>query len=88
MGAIVGDHTRKGTLSARAGGATLPTLTRDPDALPDLLRRDRIRRRMTWPAYASFLGVPLPTLHKIANRVHRASELTEGIIRERLTADQ
>jgi hypothetical protein len=39
---------------------------------------------MTWPAYAKFLGVNLSTVHKIANGVHRASELTEGIIREKL----
>lgn len=56
----------------------------DPNSLQAIVRRDRIRRRMTWPAYAQFLGVHLSTLHKIATGVHRPSELTEAIIREAL----
>jgi hypothetical protein len=60
---------------------------RDPDGLMALLRADRIRRRMTWPVYAEFLGVKLSTLHKIATGVHRPSELTEAIIRDTLDAN-
>jgi hypothetical protein len=60
---------------------------RDPDGLKALIRADRIRRRMTWPVYAEFLGVKLSTLHKIATGVHRPSELTEAIIRETLDAN-
>ena len=60
---------------------------RDPDGLKTLIRADRIRRRMTWPAYAEFLGVKLSTLHKIATGVHKPSELTEAIIRDALDAD-
>jgi hypothetical protein len=56
----------------------------DPDSLQAVIRKDRIRRRMTWPVYAKFLGVHLSTLHKIATGVHRPSELTEAVIREAL----
>ena len=58
---------------------------RDPEGLRALIRADRVRRRMTWPTYADFLGVHLSTLHKIATGVHKASEITEAIIREALT---
>lgn len=57
---------------------------RDPEGLRAILRADRVRRRMTWPAYAAFLGVYLSTLHKIATGVHKPSEITEAIIREAL----
>lgn len=56
----------------------------DPDSLQAVIRADRIRRRMTWPEYAVHLGVHLSTLHKIATGVHKASELTEAIIRDKL----
>lgn len=57
----------------------------EPGSLQAIIRADRVRRRMTWAAYSAFLGVHLSTLHKIATGVHRASELTDAIIRDKLS---
>lgn len=81
---------KRRTLLDRARGVLSPKPTKrrfddlDPDSLQAVIRADRIRRRMTWPEYAKFLGVHLSTLHKIGTGVHQASELTEAVIRDRL----
>lgn len=77
-----------GLRKALGGTRTPQAPVRDPEGLRELLRADRIQRRMTWPAYAQFLGVKLSTLHKIATGVHLASELTEAAIRDTLDANQ
>lgn len=80
----------KRSLLDRARGVLSPKPTvrkfdnLEPDSLQAVIRADRIRRRMTWPEYAKFLGVHLSTLHKIGTGVHQASELTEAIIRDKL----
>jgi hypothetical protein len=53
-----------------------------PVGLAEELRADRLERRLTWPKYATLLGVKLSTLHKIAMGVHKPTELTEAIIRD------
>lgn len=80
---------KKRSLLARATSALLdPKRSKRPQsALQIELRQDRIRRRMTWPKYADFLGVHLSTLHKIAMGVHKPTELTEAIIRDTLDAN-
>lgn len=70
-------------------GLTKPTAKPRAEITPTndlmaLLRKDRIRRRLTWPEYAKLLGIHLSTLHKIGTGVHRASEITEAIIRDAL----
>lgn len=84
-----GQKSRKvgGLMDRLLGKRPQTELIRDPDGLKDLVREDRIRRRMTWPVYAEFLGVKLSTLHKIATGVHKPSELTEAIIRDTLAAN-
>lgn len=54
--------------------------------LPDRLRTDRLRRKLTWPAYADLLGVKLSTLNKMVRGVHKPSQLTVVQIEERLEA--
>lgn len=73
-----------GLRNALGGKRNPPVPIRDPEGLRELIRADRVHRRMTWPVYAKFLGVKLSTLHKIATGVHRPSELTEAIIRDAL----
>lgn len=88
--------TTAGGLKRKTGAGKVGVLARvrkalagdtGPDGVRTLIRQDRLRRRMTWPAYADFLGVRLSTLHKIATGVHRPSELTEAIIRDTLDAN-
>lgn len=77
-------------LKGPAGGATLPADDQvDPRRLAADVRRDRIKRKMTWPVYADFLGVPLTTLYKLAKGyTNRPHELTLDLIRERLAGRQ
>jgi hypothetical protein len=57
----------------------------DPQQVAADVRRDRIARKMTWPVYAAFMGIPLTTLYKLAKGyTHRPHELTLDLIRERL----
>lgn len=56
-----------------------------PSELGQLLRADRIARKMTWEAYAVFLGYNLSTVYKIADgRTRRPNELTEAAMREKM----
>ena len=61
-----------------------PDPIRDPEGLRALVRADRVRRRMTWPVYADFLGMSVSTIYKIATGVHKPTEITEAVIRERI----
>lgn len=55
------------------------------EQLTQIVRTDRIARRMTWPAYGAFLGVPHTTIYKIGmGRVGRPHELTKVQILERI----
>ena len=77
-------------LKTKPAGATLPADEQvDPKQLAADVRRDRINRKMTWPVYAAFLGVPLTTIYKLAKGyTSRPHELTLELIRERLAAKQ
>jgi len=59
---------------------------RDPEELRAAIKADRVRRRMTWPVYAEFLGLSVSTIYKIATGVHTPTEITESVIREKLNA--
>lgn len=54
----------------------------------DLARRlttDRLKRKLTWPAYAAFLGLKLSTVYKIARgATTKPHDLTLVQIEERL----
>lgn len=73
-------------LKRKGSAATLPADEGvNPIQLAADVRRDRLRRKMTWPVYAEFLGVPLTTLYKLAKGyTNRPHELTLDLIRERL----
>lgn len=73
---------------ANAGDVAAGTLPADPQQLADLIKKDRVARRMTWPAYAEFLGVKLSTIYKIAQgRVRKPHELTLADISAKLFPD-
>lgn len=72
-------------MPASPGDVAAGTLPADPQQLAELIRKDRVSRRMTWPKYAEFLGVKMSTIYKIAKgRVRRPHELTLGAISDRL----
>ncbi len=49
------------------------------------LRADRVRRRMTWPAYAQFMGMQLSTIYKIASgATKKPHELTVAELEAKL----
>jgi hypothetical protein len=77
---IPGESTSPGD-SATIGGLKTP---RPSHPLVDVLREDRVRRRLSWPAYARLLGLKESTLYKIARGYHVPREVTEAIIRGRL----
>lgn len=55
------------------------------ESLAKRLNADRLKRRMTWPAYAQFLGVKLSTVYKIATeKTTKPHELTVAQIEERI----
>lgn len=67
--------------STVGGAATDPVLA----ALGKRLKQDRVQRRMTWQAYAAFLGVKLSTVYKIATgATTKPQELTLAQIEDRL----
>lgn len=75
----------RGKVRSSAGDVAAGTLPADPQQLADLIKNDRIARRLTWPRYAEFLGVKLSTIYKIAKgRVQRPHELTLAVISDRL----
>lgn len=61
-----------------------PKTPRHDHPLTRILREDRVRRRLSWPAYAKLLGLKESTLYKIAQGYHQPREITEAIIRDRL----
>lgn len=70
-------------------GATLPAEPRDVDVaqLAAAMRADRVARRLTWPQYSDFLGVPLATVYKLATgRTTKPHELTVAQIRDTMAA--
>ncbi len=49
------------------------------------IKADRIRRRMSWPEYAEFMGVKQSTLYKIADgRTTRPHDTTVADIEDKL----
>lgn len=80
---------RKVSVSPRATGDVAgfpdPGMV-DARQLAQIVTRDRIARRMPWPEYATFLGVPHSTVYKIAQgRTGRPHELTKAQILERIS---
>lgn len=53
--------------------------------LAALLKADRVKRRMRWKPYATWLGVKMSTLQKIVRGVtEQPQELTVAALQERL----
>lgn len=77
--------TRPGESTAGKDSATIRDLKSAGHPLVDVLRTDRVRRRLSWPAYARLLGLKESTLYKIARGYHVPREVTEAIIWDRLT---
>lgn len=72
-----------GTATTTATDLDYRTVT--VEQLAKLLSEDRITRRMTWPAYAEFLGVPMATIYKISRGVRgRVHELTRATIIDKI----
>ena len=55
----------------------------DLSKLARVLKKDRLRLKMTWPHYAEHMGVPLSTLYKIARGDSHPHELTVQTILDR-----
>lgn len=77
-----------GALTDPTDGSSIPAFwAARPKELAELINRDRLIRRLTWPAFAEFLGVPHSTVYKIAGgRTNRPHELTVAQILERIKA--
>lgn len=57
----------------------------DVAQLAKRIERDRLDRRMTWPAYAAWMGLPQSTIYKIAmGRTPRPHQLTVETILAKL----
>ena len=54
-------------------------------SLASRIKADRRKRRMSWPAYAEWMGVKMSTIYKIAQgRTDRPHELTVDLIEAKL----
>lgn len=59
-----------------------------PEQLAAAIRRDRRARKLTWPAYAAWIGVKLSTIYKISRGATRLPhELTLDRILEKWAAE-
>jgi hypothetical protein len=77
-------NTISGALPNAGGGATV-TGAAGVAALAKRINDDRVKRRMTWPVYADFMGVKMATLYKIATGVTtRPHAITMAIIEEKM----
>lgn len=79
-------HTTSGELTSPSGSTRIdtPKRARTQHPLGRLLKKDRLQRRLSWPAYAKLLGLKESTLYKIAQGYHQPREITDAIIRDRL----
>lgn len=60
----------------------------DPKQLAAAIRKDRLARKLSWPAYAAWIGVKMSTIYKIAKGTTRLPhELTIDTIRTKWAAD-
>jgi predicted transcriptional regulator len=81
-------NLKRSVAASQASGGTAEQIATGVMASSELQRlvvRDRIARKMTWPVYAQFLGVPMATVYKIARGTHtKPHELTVATILEKI----
>lgn len=76
--------TTSGALHQEHGDGKFST----PEQLAAAIRKDRRARKMTWPAYATWIGVKLSTIYKISRGATRLPhELTMDTILEKWAAE-